>query len=448
VGFPNPQDVVPLPARPNVERYKKLAKELVRACRSGDEDAIRAWAGRWLGELAKLAVGSAPRRAGGVGSVRAGAVAAFAREKLSRDSTSSPARPACSVTTAQFVIARSHGFTSWPKFAKHLDGLAQRDSATAKFEEAADAIVAGDARKLTRLLREDPKLASQRSAREHGATLLHYAAANGVENYRQKTPKNIVAIARLLLDAGAEVDATAEMYGGACTTLGLAATSVHPEKAGVQEDLLQLLLDRGAEFEAPNLAGNGHGLVEACLANGRLNAGRFLRQRGARIGLEDAAALGLLDFVKERVDEKGRLKAPLAVKELEGALNKASLYGQGNVVEFLLARWPKLAVQEGGRQTALHCAVVGGHLDIAKMLLAHGAPLEVENEYRGTVLGQALWSAAHEGEADTYMPLIEALLAAGAKLPERHVPVNKRVDEFLAKRGSKAETSWHWFGED
>lgn len=448
MGFPNPQDVVPLPARPNIERYKKLAKELVRACRSGDGTAIRAWAERWLGELAKLAGGSAGRRAAATGGVRARAVAAFACEKFSCDGTSSRAGAGCSLTTAQFVIARSHGFTSWPKFAKHLDGLAQRDSATAKFEEAADAIVAGDARKLARLLREDRRLVSQRSAREHGATLLHYAAANGVENYRQKTPKNIVAIARSLLEAGAEVDATAEMYGGRCTTLGLAATSAHPEKTGVQEELMQLLLDRGAELEAPDLAGNGHGLVEACLANGRVNAARFLQQRGARIGFEDAAALGLRDFVKERVDEKGSLKVPQALKELEGALNKASLYGQRNIVEFLLARWPRLAVQQGGRQTALHCAVIGGHLDIAKVLLAHGAPLEVENEYGGTVLGQALWSAAHGGDADIYIPLIEALVASDAKLPERHVPVNKRVDEFLARRGSKAEPSWHWFGED
>ena len=46
------------------------------------------------------------------------------------------------------------------------------------------------------------------------ATLLHYVAANGVEGYRQLTPPNAVAIADALLDAGADVDALADMYGG------------------------------------------------------------------------------------------------------------------------------------------------------------------------------------------------------------------------------------------
>src|SRR2546422_201931 len=61
---------------------------------------------------------------------------------------------------------------------------------------AADAIVNGDAGKLKRLLRENPTLVRARSTREHGATLLHYTSANGVEGYRQKTPKNIVEITK------------------------------------------------------------------------------------------------------------------------------------------------------------------------------------------------------------------------------------------------------------
>ena len=55
--------------------------------------------------------------------------------------------------------------------------------------------------------------------------LLHYVAANGVEDFRQKTPDNIVEIAELLLDAGAEVNAESNAYGGGCTALGLVATS-------------------------------------------------------------------------------------------------------------------------------------------------------------------------------------------------------------------------------
>ena len=53
--------------------------------------------------------------------------------------------------------------------------------------------------------------------REHAATLLHYTSANGVEGYRQKTPPNAVEITRALLQAGAQPDALADMYGADIT---------------------------------------------------------------------------------------------------------------------------------------------------------------------------------------------------------------------------------------
>ena len=45
--FPNPQDALPLPQKPDVEQYRKLAKELVGEAKTGD-DAIREWAKRWI----------------------------------------------------------------------------------------------------------------------------------------------------------------------------------------------------------------------------------------------------------------------------------------------------------------------------------------------------------------------------------------------------------------
>src|SRR5262249_39499878 len=173
----------------------------------------------------------------------------------------------------------------------------RRGSSAARFERAADAIVSGDLATLERLLREEPALVRARSMREHGSTLLHYVSANGVEGYRQKTPKNIVRITELLLGAGADVEAEADVYGGGATALGLAATSCHPEDAGVQIRLLEALLEHGAVIDSPG-AGHWSTAVVSSLHNGRAMAAEFLASRGARLNLEGAAGVGRLDVVQ------------------------------------------------------------------------------------------------------------------------------------------------------
>src|SRR5579863_2751405 len=239
--FPAPHDALPLPPRSSLEQYRKLAKELVRICKSGDQAALGAWSKQWVETLVKLRGLTIPPGMP-VGIDRwAAQVEEFARRTLA----GSGGKP-CVLAGAQFVLARAHGFESWTKFERHIEEMARSSSPVSAFESAADAIVKGDTETLSCLLRENPGLARARSTREHHATLLHYVAANGVEGYRQATPKNAVEIADLLIARGAEVDATADIYGGGATTLGLAATSIHPERAGVQIALLTLLLDRGA----------------------------------------------------------------------------------------------------------------------------------------------------------------------------------------------------------
>jgi hypothetical protein len=264
--FPNPQDALPPPTNPDLEQYRKLAKDLVKVCKAQDPARIRDWVSEWIRNLARLS-GLIIAHGLPVEIERwQTQVTEFATRTLLSN------QRACTLSGAQFVIARSHGFTSWPVLVAHLEQVQRGNSPVADFEAAADAIVSGDVVALRRLVSRNPGLVRERSTREHQATLLHYTSANGVEGYRQRTPKNIVAIADLLLRAGAEVDAQANVYGGGSTTLGLAATSVHPEAAGVQLPLLELLLDRGASIESPNLAGNHHTAVAACLANGRPRA--------------------------------------------------------------------------------------------------------------------------------------------------------------------------------
>jgi hypothetical protein len=432
--FPNPQDALPLPARPNLEQYKKLAKDLLNACRSGGAEAIAGWSRRWidalnasdapLSDLARESV----RRADGLGE--------FAARTLLKGG-------GCRLSNAQFIIARSHGFRSWPKFIMHLDALGRGVSTGSRFERAADAIVTGNVDALTELLRVAPSLIHARSTREHGATLLTYVSANGVEGYRQRSPKNVVDAARILLDAGAEIDATADVYGGGCTTLLLVATSTPPRQAGVQIPLLELLLERGADIDRPQ---KGSGIVRHALANGCPEAAAFLVERGARIDLAAASALGRLDVVKTYFNSDGALLGATEAEKSE-AFFWACGYGEDAVVEFLLAHGADVAAQDSDGQTGLHWAAIGGNPSTVKLLIDRKAPLEVENKYGGTVLGQTLWSAGHGGEPKIYEQIIETLLAAGAHLRDRHVPVNDAIDALLLRYGSRPEATWAWYGE-
>lgn len=407
--FPNPQDAIPLPPRPSVERYKRLAKELVRVCKTENPKALHEWASGWISALVRLSgLEITPGLPVGI-QTWIDDISEFATRKLLSQ------KRKCALADAQFVIARSHGFFSWSALAKHIEQLTRWNSAVAQFEAAADAIVSGDIRTLKRLLKENPKLVRERSRREHRATLLHYTSANGVEGYRQQTPKNIVEIADLLLKSGAEVDAQADIYDGGCTTLGLAATSVHPEVAGVQAPLLQVLLDRGASIDKPNLSDNKNLMVVACLANGRPRAGEFLAAHGAELNLECAAGLGRMNLVEKFFRPDGRLKPPATKRQLQNGLLWACMYGRQNVAAFLLDHGANLADPGGSGATPLHWAAGGGHLGIVKLLLGRRAPLEETNKWGGTVLEHAGWGFEHGAPGTDFAPIFDTLLAAGAR---------------------------------
>src|SRR5882724_1012096 len=429
--FPNPQAALPLPSRPNLEQYKKLAKDLVKACKSNESQTIRTWATDWIEKLVSLTelkiTHAMPVRI----ESWVNQVEEFARRTMSR------AEPV--LADAQFVIARSHGFESGPKFAKHLEAITRKGTPVSRFEAAADAIVAGDMATLERLLREEPELIRARSTREHRATLLHYTSANGVEGYRQKTPKNAVEIAKLLLQSGAKVDAEADVYGGGATTLGLVATSVHPERAGVQNELLQLLLDHGAVIDHPGSAGRDHSAVNGCLHNDRPQAAEFLAARDAHLDLEGAAGVGRLDVVKSFFNADGSPKSNAPKAQLQAGFVWACEYGRKDVVEFLLEKGVDLRAGENTGETALHLAAHRGQLEMIKLLLERGAPLEAKNVYGGTVLGQATWSVMHGDPNIDFVPVIEALLAAGARIEEADYPTgNEGVDDVLRRHGARS----------
>ena len=338
-------DAIPLPSRPNLEQYKKQAKDLAKA------------------------------------------------EQIP-------------LTRAQYLLAQRHAFASWAKFAKHVRELEREQSPNRLFEIAADAIVDGDIDVLRSLLREHPELIRATSAREHASTLLHYVSANGVEDYRQKTPANIVAITRLLLDAGAEVDAPQASYGGNGTTLGLVATSIHPDKAGVTIELMEMLVAAGANLEGRQ---RGWPPLRSAFANGQPEAARWLADHGARVDLESAAALGRLDLVETIISGP---KKP-SKRDINAAFRMACMYGRLPVVKRLLTEGAGAAGSK--ERSSLHDAAFIGHRELIEFLLARGVDVNNMNSAGVTPLDVAQRASDRGYFALDYGPAIAALKAAGAR---------------------------------
>lgn len=305
-------------------------------------------------------------------------------------------------------------------------------SPESRFERAVEAVVEGDIATLESYLRQDPQLIRARSERDHHATLLHYVSANGVEDDRQRTPPNAVQVARRLLEAGAEVDALADMYGGHWATLALVASSIHPARAGVQTGLIEVLLEFGAAIDGPSA---DFPPLAAALANGHLKAAETLARRGAHLDLISAAALGHLDAVQETFAREEFSRTPKP--RLDRAFLWACQYGQISVVDFLLQKGVEPTARDQQKQTAFHHAALGNQINVVKLLLEHQAPLEAINAHGGTVLGQAVWTATQSQSPADYLPMLELLIEAGADVEAAGYPTgNEQIDELLRRRGA------------
>lgn len=422
---------IPLPPRPRLDYYKKLARELLRASTDvSPDDAVRAWAVRWLDASGRLCgMAATPATEGERKQVEIDAEWVASRwQKLQKKNGG--ALPLLS--DAQFFLAREHGFLSWPKFAEQVRALENAQSTVANFEAAVDAIVAGDQQALEALLRNDPALAGARSLREHRSTLLHYSSANGVEDFRQRTPENIVAIARMLLDAGAAVNAESEAYGGGSTTLMLTATSLHPERIGVQIPLMELLLERGSTIDGREST------VNVCLRNGRRAAAEFLAARGGRLDLEGACGVGELDAVQAFLAEDGGRKLSATARQLADGFGWACEFGRVAVVEFLLLQGVRasMTLRTDG-VTPLHWAALGGHVEIVKLLLAQGADVNaVETGYGGTPVGWAVYGYGHcadETDGERHCTVVDVLVAAGAEIGSLMHPDRRMMAALLGE---------------
>lgn len=144
------------------------------------------------------------------------------------------------------------------------------------------AIRGGEVEQLRRLLRENAGLAN---ARIGPRSLLHIAT-----DWPGHFPNN-VDVVRELVAKGADVNAA---FAGAAHQ----ERPLHWAASTDDVEVLDALIDAGADLEAEGSVIGGGAAVADAVAFGQWNAARRLVERGARTNLWQAAALGLMDRVK------------------------------------------------------------------------------------------------------------------------------------------------------
>lgn len=180
------------------------------------------------------------------------------------------------------------------------------------------AIREGDVERLRALLAEHPDLPVwMLGVPGRGRRPLH--AVTDWPGYFPNAPQ----IAELLLAAGADVD-----WRGPD---GTGETALHWTASSDDAAVARVLIDAGADIEAP--AGSIGTPLDNAVGYGCWNVARLLVERGARVDkLWQASALGLLDRLQEL------LAAHPTQGEIDQALWHACAGGQRRAAELLVAR--------------------------------------------------------------------------------------------------------------
>lgn len=244
------------------------------------------------------------------------------------------------------------------------------------FRDAVAAIDAGDVRALRALLAAHPHLLRDRGdcgeGYFHRPYLLWFVAENPIRNGR--LPANVAQVARAIVQAAQreDVDTLPEQLD---YTLALVCSGRIVRECGVQGELIDVLVDAGADPE---------GALLPALAHREADAAARLLEHGAPLTLTAAVCTG-------RAEDAARLLPAAGAAERQTALTAAALYGDAAALSLLVGSGVELSAYSPDgfhpHATALHHAVDSGSLDAVKVLAEAGADLTVRDRvYHGTPL--------------------------------------------------------------
>jgi ankyrin repeat protein len=394
----------PLPPDADLRQLRNQAKDLCRACREGDPNAIRR-------------IGLAHPRFVGLTEAKVAA-------------------EGIALSDAQLVIARELGFDSWPKLKKHVESLSRQNvclhelvadgnlqamqeavaqdpsyvnqldeaglpplytAALYRNQQAIDFLLVhgavvdifscaylGRAADAKTLLNRNPNLA--RATTQNGMTALHYAAMAG--NFD---------VADMLLRFDADVNAL-DSHG---MTPLMHACHAGPWKSQPADDIIQLLLDNNARVDLFQAAAMGRtALIETLLdqdgslidasdddgntalfhaaRNNRFAAVKLLVERGADVNRSDAVGIAALHRTSQECSDE--LIQYLIDHRADAHLCCYVACGDETGTRDALARNPDAAREIFYEFNAVGYAIHSWQLGTLRILLEHGSTLSKEDQ--------------------------------------------------------------------
>jgi ankyrin repeat protein len=308
---------------------------------------------------------------------------------------------------ARQVLARQHGFATWAELCAHVE---EPDAPAGAFALAVERIEAHDPDGLREQIEASPSVVEEVGT--NGNDLLGLAAATCDER-----------LVGLLLERGAD-PARGNAHGS--TALHQAAYSGLPA-------LARMLLEAGAPLDASGRGDGGTPLVVALFWGNRETAELLAEHGTPPDNLRVAAGLGRLDLIEELVPAPGR-PAPAAGKHrdfyrphsgfpgwrptdapqevIDEALAWAARNDRADALDLLAARGASLDA-DVYRGTALAWAATNGQLASLQRLLALGANPDAPTSFGGPDHGEGA-TALHLAAQSNQVDAIRALLDAGA----------------------------------
>jgi ankyrin repeat protein len=320
---------------------------------------------------------------------------------------------------ARLVYAREHGFETWDDLASRVSLLASNPAAAAgePFLAAFTALQSTDIAAFEALLRGNPGLARERGT--NGNTLLNLA----VSFAGRPDWKGGLAPIEMLLAAGADVN---EGNDRGSTPLHQAAYSNQPAIAA-------LLIERGAALDAEAHGAGGTPLIFALFWGHREVARLLGRHSTAPGNLRAAAGLGFPELVDACFHSDGTLTREACAARgfyrphsgfpdwkpstdpqevLDEALVWASKSGQTAVLERLVRAGARPDT-DPYRGTALIWAAVRNRVETVAWLLDHGANVNQKATFGGATHGQGI-TALHMAAQSGHLPVVKLLIERGA----------------------------------